>query len=204
MGLDDYRRSVSTAKRAAILGAAREAFLKDGFSRAAVADIARHADVSTATLYKHFASKEELFAAVAKEAAGAVDDYSNAIAPGIGAREALTKIARAYLSAQFDGKINDLMRVVIAEVPSHPKLVAEMSDLIMERRYKSFQNILDEMVERGLLKPHDTALSTRFASGMIKELFVWPALFDPAYRIPDDAGTKIEKTVDLFLARYGA
>ena len=67
MGIEHYRRSVSESKRASILLAGRENFLRNGFSRAAVADIAREADVSTATLYKHFSSKEELFALVVRE-----------------------------------------------------------------------------------------------------------------------------------------
>ena len=50
LGLEDYRRSVSETKRAAILKAARENFLKGGYSQAAMAEIARDADVSTATL----------------------------------------------------------------------------------------------------------------------------------------------------------
>lgn len=203
LGLEEYRRSVSEAKRASILKAARGAFLKDGFSRAAVADIARAADVSTATLYKHFTSKEELFAAVTKEAAQAVGDYTDAVRPEAGAREVFATLSRVYLTAQFDNHVNDLMRIVVAEVPSHPKLVAEMTELIVTRRHKSLQAVLDKLVERGMLKPHDTLLGAKLASGMIKELFVWPALFDPDYKLPSDADAKIDAAADLYLARYG-
>ncbi len=203
VGLEEYRRSVSEAKRASILKAARGAFLKDGFSRAAVADIARVADVSTATLYKHFASKEELFAAVAKEAAQAVGDYADAARPDASVREVFTALAHTYLTAQFDNHVNDLMRIVVAEVPTHPKLVGEMTELIVTRRHKSLQAVLDQLVERGMLRPHDTLLGAKLASGMIKELFVWPALFDPGYKLPDDTGAKIDAAADLYLARYG-
>ncbi|WP_420596421.1 TetR/AcrR family transcriptional regulator [Deinococcus sp.] len=44
-----------------IIGAARETFLEHGFS-ATTAEIARRAGVSEGTLFKRFASKEELFA----------------------------------------------------------------------------------------------------------------------------------------------
>jgi TetR/AcrR family transcriptional regulator, regulator of autoinduction and epiphytic fitness len=204
LGLEDYRRSVSTAKRASILKAARDVFLKDGYSRAAVASIARLADVSTATLYKHFASKEELFAAVAKEAATAVGDYKDVVPPNASAREVFRMLSRTYITTQFDNHVNDLMRIIIAEVPSHPALAGEMADLIVTRRYDSLQSVIDVMVKSGLLRPHNTALSAKLASGMIKEVFVWPALFNPAHKVPPDADAKIDAAADLFLARYGA
>ncbi|WOF74183.1 TetR/AcrR family transcriptional regulator [Parvibaculaceae bacterium PLY_AMNH_Bact1] len=64
-GLEAYRTRVSESKRKSILSAARSVFLLNGFQDAAMAGIARKADVSTATLYKHFKSKERLFDAVA-------------------------------------------------------------------------------------------------------------------------------------------
>jgi TetR/AcrR family transcriptional regulator of autoinduction and epiphytic fitness len=197
---------VSEAKRASILKAAREAFLKDGFSRAAVADIARSADVSTATLYKHFSSKEELFAAVAKEAATVVGDYTQMVPEGATPRELFVMFSRAYLTTQFDYHVNELMRIIIAEVPSHPKLVNEMVDLVIQRRYDAIQAALDGLVARGQLKPHNTAIGAKLCSGLIKEVFVWPALFDPTYKLPDDSvvSAKINAAADLYLARFGA
>ena len=66
--------------------AARDNFLKNGYSRAGMAEIARDADVSTATLYKHFASKEALFSAVVRNVARSTGDYSGVIEPGDTAR----------------------------------------------------------------------------------------------------------------------
>lgn len=203
MGLEEYRRSVSESKRASILRAARAAFLKDGFSRAAVAEIANMADVSTATLYKHFDSKEELFAAVAKDAAMSVGDYSHLLDPDTAPRDAFLTLSRAYLATQFENHVNDLMRIIIAEVPSHPELAREMMDLIVGRRHRSLQNVLDRLVDQGLLRPHDTTLSAKLASGMIKELFVWPALFNADFRLPEDTEAKIDMAANVFLARYG-
>ena len=59
--LDKYRKKVSASKRAAILNAAKNHFEDGGYEGAGVAQIADDADVSTATLYKHFTSKQALF-----------------------------------------------------------------------------------------------------------------------------------------------
>ena len=59
-GLEKYRDRVSAQKRADVLKAARTLFAQQGFTNTGMAEIASFADVSTATLYKKFASKEEL------------------------------------------------------------------------------------------------------------------------------------------------
>lgn len=62
-GLREYRKQLQNAKSESIYAAAIEFFRANGFHSSRMVDIARAADVSTATLYKHFKSKEHLFAA---------------------------------------------------------------------------------------------------------------------------------------------
>lgn len=204
MPVGDSRGSLDRAKYEAILAAGRDLFLAQGFTRTAMADVAGNADVSTATLYKHFASKEALFAAVVKEAARSVSIYEDVLAGDPDAAEALRRAARIYLAAQFEGRLNDLFRIVLSESRSAPSLAAETFEIVATRRYESFGVILDRLIARGRLKPHDTMESAILASGMIKEIFVWPALFKPSYKLPNDTEHKIAAIVEIFLARYGA
>lgn len=204
MGIESHRRKISDEKHAAIIRAAQESFLTQGYTRAGMADIARDADVSTATLYKHFSSKEELFAAVVKQVARETVDYATMISKGDTARDILYKLARGYLSTQFDNNANALMRIVIAEVPGAPTLASETYDLLNTRRYEKLRVVIDEMVRNNLLKPHDTEFSVRIGSGALKELFVWPALFDASYTLPPDTDEKIHYCIDAYLALFGA
>ncbi|MBO6634554.1 TetR/AcrR family transcriptional regulator [Parvibaculum sp.] len=203
MGLESHRRKVSSQKQASILVAARDNFLKNGYSRAGMAEIARDADVSTATLYKHFASKEALFSAVVRNVARSTGDYSGVIEPGDTAREVLYKLCRAYLSVQFDSNANALLRIVIAEVPGAPGLAGEMYEILGNRRNDSLMLVLDELISRGMLKPHDSAFGARLGAGMLKEIFVWPALFDADFGLPPDTDEKIHRVIDAYLALYG-
>jgi len=204
MGLENYRRTVSEAKRAAILRAGSEVFLRDGFSRAPVAEIARNADVSTATLYKHFESKEVLFVAVVRDTLANVQDYTDIVAASNDVRDIFLTLAHSYLTIQFEHRSNDLMRIVIGEASSNPALAKEIASFLTQRRSVRLISMLDRLVARGLLRPHDTALGAAFLAGMIKEIFVWPALFDPSFRIPADADETIGAIAELYLARYGA
>lgn len=203
MGLEDYRRSVSETKRAAILKAARDNFLKGGYSQAAMADIARDADVSTATLYKHFASKEVLFQSIVRQAYGDFDESPIAEIGNVPAREVLCHICRIYLRQQFDEQMNGLLRVVIGEVPTAPQLARDAFNLGVTVRYKQFRKVLDALVARGDLEPHDTDTSVRQLGGMVKEFIVWPALFSQNYQVPDDIEETIGSCVDAYLTIYG-
>lgn len=204
MGLEIYRRTVSEAKRSSILAAARKNFLKYGLSHAAMAEIAHDADVSTATLYKHFESKEVLFKEVVKEAYQPLSDDFTINLDKRTAEDILSDLADQYLRSQFDREVNALLRIVIAEVPGEPVLAREMYEQAVEQRYARVAQIFDKMIEAKLLKPHDTDLSVRLIGGMIKDLFIWPALFDQNYRLPADAKAKIKVAIDVFLSYYRA
>src|SRR5438067_10651894 len=62
-------RDEPVGKAAAVLRAARRAFLASGFGAVSMDAIAREAGVSKATVYAHFGSKEELFGAVVADVA---------------------------------------------------------------------------------------------------------------------------------------
>jgi len=57
----------SPGKRAVILEAAKKVFLEVGFGAASMDAIANEAKVSKQTVYNHFGSKEELFAAMVRD-----------------------------------------------------------------------------------------------------------------------------------------
>ena len=96
MTLNDFRQARSGAKRAAILGAARASFTERGFSGASTLDVAKQAGVSTATLYRHFPTKLDLFSAVLREA---VEELSESLATtGAGGLDALCAAYAALLS----------------------------------------------------------------------------------------------------------
>src|SRR6188768_1376635 len=69
---DKTRRQGSTLKRSAILDAARELFLSDGFDRTSVDAIAAYAGVSKRTVYDYFGDKQTLLREVVISAGSAL------------------------------------------------------------------------------------------------------------------------------------
>ncbi|MFC7546622.1 TetR/AcrR family transcriptional regulator [Plantactinospora sp. GCM10030261] len=94
------------AKRAAITAGALEVFARDGYARASVDAIAVESGVSTRTIYKHFADKAALFAAVIADSAASVAAEESALIAhhldGVTRAEeigpALVDFARTWLS----------------------------------------------------------------------------------------------------------
>lgn len=66
-------------KQAAIMAGGREVFARDGYARASIDAIATASGVSTRTIYKHFADKSALFAAVIVNSAAQVAEAETAL-----------------------------------------------------------------------------------------------------------------------------
>jgi TetR/AcrR family transcriptional repressor of mexJK operon len=116
------RNGLSDKKRAAILKGAKSMFLKHGFGDASMDDVAAAAGVSKMTVYRHFGSKEDLFAGVITESCqqlitGEIEEIF-ALPP----REALRAYARKMTEIFFARDTAELHRIVIAECRRFPKL----------------------------------------------------------------------------------
>ena len=67
MGVKERHERERQAVRAAILGAARELFLSEGFRNVSMRKIADRIEYSPAAIYSYFSSKDDIFFALAEE-----------------------------------------------------------------------------------------------------------------------------------------
>jgi TetR/AcrR family transcriptional repressor of mexJK operon len=116
-------RSRGAAKRRAILAGAKKVFLRRGFEGASMDEVALAAGVSKMTVYRHFASKEALFAGLVGglcEAMvdGALSDGLDGLPPA----EALRRFGRGFARTVFDPATLSLLRSVLAESARFPAL----------------------------------------------------------------------------------
>ena len=103
MSLETYRQSIREGKREAIVAAAQRVFLDHGYQGAAMAGIAKAADVSTATLYKHYANKETLFEAVVADRIRSFDTAFPAdnVDPELPLDEGLKRISASFVELLY-------------------------------------------------------------------------------------------------------
>ena len=118
----------SELKKAAIVQAARELFVRDGFERTSVDAIADLAGVSKRTVYNHYEDKRTLFLAVIQETYGAMIDAVYAIIDKhltdvVDPEESLTGFAvDAAMLAFRSPERSALVRLMMAEAPHFPEL----------------------------------------------------------------------------------
>lgn len=111
------------AKRRAILAGAKKVFLNHGFEGASMDAVAEAAGVSKMTVYRHFASKEALFAGLIGELCeamidGALSDGLDDLPPA----EALRRFGRGFARTVFDPETIGLLRIVLAESTRFPEI----------------------------------------------------------------------------------
>ncbi len=112
----------SIGKRDVILEAANKVFLEVGFGAASMDSIASAAQVSKQTVYNHFGSKEELFAAMVRVSC---DDMTLAFAQAVkdsSPENALRTMARHFMDVAFSAEKLAMHRILMAEVPRFPEL----------------------------------------------------------------------------------
>jgi TetR/AcrR family transcriptional regulator, mexJK operon transcriptional repressor len=129
---DDHPKGKLLArKRAAILDAAQEAFLRLGYDGASMEGIAAAAGVSIMTLYRHAQRKEELFAAVISskcERTGWNKEAEFKAMLSMPLADVLFKLGTAFQSQLADPQTTLLMRAVIPETIRFPRLCETFYD----------------------------------------------------------------------------
>lgn len=88
-------RSDARRNRDALLAAARDVFARAG-ADAPIEDVARAAGVGKGTLYRHFPTREHLFAAILQESVDALRDLARALLEAPDAGGALEEWLRVY------------------------------------------------------------------------------------------------------------
>ncbi|MFJ3306966.1 TetR/AcrR family transcriptional regulator [Streptomyces sp. NPDC086549] len=194
------------AKRRAIVGAARELFLRDGFD-VSVDAIAAAAGVSKVTVYNHFGSKEALFIGVVKDSldaplGGTLVAAIDCLADSDDLRAALTDAAHAWVhNIRTDPDVLALRNVVAREVHRFPELGAVWHQAGPERHHPAMAGALQHLVDKGRLDIPDIEVAIL----QLYALMVYPHLVFSAHgtSLDDDLTERlITSGVDMFLGHY--
>jgi AcrR family transcriptional regulator len=187
-----------------VLEAARKVFLRDGFERASVDDIAREAGVSKATIYAYFPDKQLMFLEVARTECRLQTEAAEAAIGGMPVRAALTLVAERIVAFLMSDYGQRMFRIVVGEGARFPGLAQEFYEngpgLIHGRLVHHF----GAYVEGGQLRIDDLDLAADQFAQLCKAAVFDKLIFGLAGGItPDDVQRSVHGAVDMFLARYG-
>jgi AcrR family transcriptional regulator len=188
-----------------VLEGARKVFLRDGFERAAVDDIAREAGVSKATIYAYFPDKQLMFLEVARaECLRQTEAAEAAIDPSLPVRAALTIVAERIADFQMSDYGQQMFRIVVGEGQQFPGLGQQFYETGPGLVHDRLVRHLRQQVAEGQLKVDDLDLAAEQFVQLCKAGVQERLLFGMADTItPEAVGRSVRGAVDMFLARYG-
>ncbi|MCE5289733.1 MAG: TetR/AcrR family transcriptional regulator [Nocardiaceae bacterium] len=146
----DARERSDTPRHVELLDAAARVFVARGYAGATAAAITAEAGVSRPTFYVYFASREEIFAAVA---ARVRDDFLAAQEPERVAdspADMLALTVRAFAAAVH--RHGPLLTLIEQRAQVDPGIAA-LAGEISERPIRRFAKYLDRQLEAGLVSP---------------------------------------------------
>ena len=180
---------------------AAQTFLEKGFHGASIEGIAKAAEVSKLTIYRHFESKSSLFLAVIKVH---MDIYVSALLEKINTQkppaEALFEIGYFISNQWFKPDNIKLSRMVIAEVHRIEGLSALIDQMLNEAR-QPVEKYLVQLMDAGLVRFTDV----RAATIQFVQLCVSGHYFllrdDALTPNPEERARLVKSAVDVFM--YG-
>jgi TetR/AcrR family transcriptional repressor of mexJK operon len=198
----------SARKRRAILEAATEAFLRNGYRGTSMDEIAKHAAVSKQTVYKHFADKERLFSEIV---VGTVDEASDPVHDEVrslqdsGDLEAdLRDLARRQLTKVMQPRLLALRRLVIAEAGRFPELGRVFYERGPGRTMAALADTFERLAARGVLQIEDPQLAAAHFNWLFMSRPVNEAMLLGREEPPPaaDLDRHVKTGVRVFLAAY--
>lgn len=165
--------SAGTAKQDAIVEAAAEVFLEQGFGSASMDEIARRAGVSKATVYSHFDSKPALFGAIVQNRCQRTMSAMLAEMSDAPVAETLTAIGRQFLDVLMMPGSLPLYRVVLAEAPRFPELGRIFYEAGPDRCAVALAQYLGDQNQRGLLNvPEPRWAAEQFLGAVLGQIHI--------------------------------
>jgi TetR/AcrR family transcriptional regulator, mexJK operon transcriptional repressor len=202
--------SRSVRKRKAILDAATEVFLRQGYLGTNMDEIAALSSVSKQTVYQHFSNKEALFVEIVTSMTGAagdtVVDEMPDLAEGGDVAEYLRNYANKQLTVVMTPRLMQLRRLVIGEVSRFPELAKVLYERGPARAMQTLAKMFIGLADHGLLKIGDPIVAASHFNWLIMSAPLNQAMLlgDDAIPKPAELRRHAADGVRVFLAAYGA
>lgn len=151
MGIDERKNRERTERKALILDYAKQLIIERGVEAVTMQDIAKKAELSKATLYLYFQSKEAIYEEIFHEAGAYFVDYVEArFTPTDSGLAAIRVLWMSYI--EIFGENSDIFVMFGIKnfvAPTFPLLIDNSSDAAGLPRYRLY-NLLVKVLERGV------------------------------------------------------
>jgi AcrR family transcriptional regulator len=192
-------------RRRELVDVAEQVFLERGFANATMQMIASQAGGSKETLYRHFASKEALFAEIVGRKAARISGPESALARAGTTQEALFEFGHGLLTMMTKSDTSSLFRVVVAEAPRSPELAAIFYAHGPGATLERLTDYLRAATRRGDLHCQQPLRAARlFLGAVIAQHHLYSLIGQPPMPVSEtEIREHVRAAIAMFLARYG-
>lgn len=195
-------RPKDPSKGAAILEAAKQLFVEQGFDGVSMDQIAAAAGVSKLTVYSHFGDKESLFAAaIGCKCENQMSNGLFAIDPGKPLRERLLGIGRAFFAMCTSKDAISVQRTVTTQATA-PKLGKLFWEAGPRRVHAAMEALLAGEIAAGALDIPDVHRACGQFFCLLKGEAHMRMLCGYAAPSANEAEAHVQASVDMFLRAY--
>ena len=200
----EHKERQAVGKAESILAAAKQSFLAAGFGAVSMDTIAREAGVSKATVYAHFAGKEELFGAVVgRECERYLARFSPSELDPRDVRGSLGVLGRRFLELILSPDGIALHRIILAEATRFPMLGEVFWHAGPERQRLQIEAFLKRATASGSLALADTRLAAeQFVSLVRGDIQLRLLLRLETDADPSGIGAAVEGAVATFMRAF--
>jgi AcrR family transcriptional regulator len=190
--------SSTRATRDKILETALKLFSRKGYLGATTKEISKEAGIAEVTLFRHFPSKEKLFADV-------INTYSflpalKSLLPEISNmpyQDALTVIARKFLETLTARK--DIIRIMLSEMHRYPEQIQHIYNAFIEELFRTLASYFEELQKKGIAREFNPEFAARAFLGIFFSYFIGMEIKNLKRFKKEDTETLIKEFVSLFI-----
>ena len=187
-----------------VLQGAREVFVRMGYERASVDEIARVANVSKATLYSYFPDKRHLFTEVYRTEILRLADDAVELTCGTPPEKALREAGRRMIEYLMSDFAIAMYRICINETPRFPEIGQAFYESGPELGRARLGAYFREAQARGQLQIDDVDLAADQFFQLCQATICDRRLCAVQTRFSEDEIMRVvDGAVAMFMARYG-
>jgi AcrR family transcriptional regulator len=165
----EQNEAIRTATREAIETAAVRVFARHGFAAANIRQIADEAGLSTGSIYRHYASKEDLFDELLEQATAGLKAAATQLSSGGNPRDLIRGFTEAYLSdlAGENGAAEFFMVINQGFTTDTPAGTADRLAATQKTLWQAFAALVRRGQQEGQFVEGDPALVTAYYFAML-------------------------------------
>jgi TetR/AcrR family transcriptional regulator, mexJK operon transcriptional repressor len=193
------------ARRTELAEIAGRLFLKHGFADTTMQMIALEAEASKETLYRHFSSKEALFAELINAKAVAVSGPQTALARDEPPETALLELGMTLMNLMMKGEAPSLFNIVLADARRAPDLARIFYEQGPGTTLKRLTVYLRSATQRGQLRcPNPQQAAKLFLGAVISQHHLHCLIGQPPPPLSStEMSEHVRAAVEMFMSHFG-